>query len=646
MQKISIVLILFFSLDAVQAQNRNDLDSLVSLLGRAKEDTSKVKLLLAIERGYFVSDLDSALHYNTVCETLISKIGAQQYKHPCFHDFVKIYHARGDFKNALDYCLKSIQVAKENKNKFQEATSYRAIFNMYHNLNMNDSAVKYAIHSVKLTTEIGDTANIAVNYGNLCWLYLDLQQFDKAVDYGRKGIESGERYMDTVGLLISINNLALCYLRMNKNVKAIELLKKQFEIGKRVNRMRSIRYALVNLGMAYYYTGDVAGLDKTTSLLNEYNSRDAALSEANKCHQYITNAYNYIFQKKFQQAEQQLLAGLRIAENDSLVDPLLTIYITLSKVKFAQHDFVTGNFYEEKWDEVAQSDKDKQLSEYGKELETKYEVEKKSSKILLQEVQLRERSVLNYLLVGASIGLLIISSLAYRTYLQKNKLQQQRISELETEKQLTATEAVLKGEEQERGRLAKDLHDGLGGMLSGIKYSFNTMKANLIMTPQNHQAFERGMDMLDSSIKEMRRVAHNMMPEALVKFGLDTALKDYCNDIDHSGALQISYRSIGLADINMDQTMSITIYRIVQELVTNTMKHAAARTAIVQVTRTDNNFAVTVEDDGKGFDTMVLKQSKGIGWTNIQHRVDFLKGTLDVSSQAGEGTSVHIEFSV
>ncbi|HCL82927.1 MAG TPA: histidine kinase, partial [Chitinophagaceae bacterium] len=173
-------------------------------------------------------------------------------------------------------------------------------------------------------------------------------------------------------------------------------------------------------------------------------------------------------------------------------------------------------------------------------------------------------------------------------------MQLQRIGELETQQQLTATEAVLKGEEQERTRLAKDLHDGLGGMLSGIKYSFNTMKGNIIMTPENNQAFERSMDMLDSSIKEMRRVAHNMMPEALVKFGLDTALNDYCNDINQSGALQVSYQSIGLENAKIEQTMAITIYRIVQELINNIMKHAAAKYTIVQVTKTNGQIAVTV----------------------------------------------------
>jgi len=154
------------------------------------------------------------------------------------------------------------------------------------------------------------------------------------------------------------------------------------------------------------------------------------------------------------------------------------------------------------------------------------------------------------------------------------------------------------------------------------------------------------MDMLDSSIKEMRRVAHNMMPEALVKFGLDTALKDFCNDIHQSGALKLNYQSFGLEDAVIDQTIAITIYRIVQELLNNTMKHAAAKSAIVQVSKTDGLLSVTVEDDGKGFDTSVLNSPLGMGWNNIQNRIEFLNGKLDVNSQPGDGTSVHIELNV
>jgi signal transduction histidine kinase len=172
------------------------------------------------------------------------------------------------------------------------------------------------------------------------------------------------------------------------------------------------------------------------------------------------------------------------------------------------------------------------------------------------------------------------------------------------------------------------------------------MKENLVMTPENQRAFERSMDMLDSSIKEMRRVAHNMMPESLVKFGLDTALRDFCSDINQSGALNVNYQSIGLVDAHLDQTTSITVYRIVQELISNTLKHAGAQTAIVQVSASDRHLSVTVEDDGKGFDTSIIKRAQGIGWSNIQHRVNFLKGKLDVDSHPGKGTSVQIEFEI
>ena len=98
-------------------------------------------------------------------------------------------------------------------------------------------------------------------------------------------------------------------------------------------------------------------------------------------------------------------------------------------------------------------------------------------------------------------------------------MQQQRIRELEKDKQLVAVDSMLKGQEEERSRLAKDLHDGLGGLLSGVKFSLSNMKDNLIITPDNMAVFERSLDMIDTSIKELRRVAHNMMPEMLTNLG-------------------------------------------------------------------------------------------------------------------------------
>ncbi|MDZ7615318.1 MAG: hypothetical protein U5K51_17675 [Flavobacteriaceae bacterium] len=462
-------MILLFSATLAFCQTKS-LEDLLKDLEKAKEDTTKVSLLIDIERKYFSRDLDSALYYNTLCEELIIKIKAEDYKHRCYHDFVKIYHAKTDYKKALEYCLKSIKVAKHNRNRFQEATSYRAIFNIYHNLKMNDSAVKYAVQSINLTTEIGDTSNVATNYGNLAWLYMDLNQYNKAVDYGLKGIEAGEHYKDTIGLLISLNNLALCYLDMHNNIKAIELFKRQYKIGKQINRPRSIRNSLINLALAYYSNGSILELEQTTTLLNNYNNDDPNLDNKNRSYQYLTNAYNFIYQKEFQQAEKQLLAAMDLAKTDSLTDPLFPIFITMSKVKFSKHDFVAGNDYEEKWDSLYNLNTEQQLSEYAAELEIKYEVEKKESVIQhletqkeIQRLSLQKKNSFIIFLISGISALFIISFLTYRNIRHKQKIQQQRITELETLQQLTATEAVLKGEEQERTRIAKDLHDGLGG---------------------------------------------------------------------------------------------------------------------------------------------------------------------------------------
>jgi signal transduction histidine kinase len=209
---------------------------------------------------------------------------------------------------------------------------------------------------------------------------------------------------------------------------------------------------------------------------------------------------------------------------------------------------------------------------------------------------------------------------------------------------LAATEAVLKGEEQERSRLARDLHDGLGGLLSGIKFSFHNMKENLILTPENARLFERSLDMLDSSIHEMRRVAHNLMPETLLKFGLETSLRDFCSDINQSGVLQVNFQSFGLENYTFDQNLSVNVYRIVQELVNNAIKHAGARQLLVQLTKSENLLLVDVEDDGRGFDTELLRISEGIGWKNMTGRVKYLNGKMDVQSVPGEGTSIHLEI--
>ena len=541
------------------------------------------------------------------------------------------------------YSLVSKYTDKESKNQRANILNrYAAIFQRRQNY---DSAVELYLQSANIFKETGDEQKIINSYYNLSGIYKYLGDTTKTFYYARETNRLAAKTADTVFLIRGLIVLGEAYNYI-KNYDSLLLISQK---GLRLANSHQMTFAMgiFHNFMGLYFTNKEVQYDSAVlhynialQIFNKINIPfDKALVLQNIGNTYLKKK-EFVNAIKFSKQANELSEnlGFEQVQNMSLLD--------LVKAEEQLGDIPESYKYLKQYVKVNDSIQNRNSQKKVYDMEAKYLAQKKEVMMLAQQKIIKQKNQLNYLLASGLFLLAFIIALLYFIYRNKQKLHEQKITKLETQQQLTATEAVLKGEEQERTRLAKDLHDGLGGMLSGIKFSFNTMKGNLVMTPDNTQSFERSMDMLDSSIKEMRRVAHNMMPEALVKFGLDTALKDFCNEIQQSGALYISYQSIGLENMVIKQTAEITIYRIVQELVNNIMKHAAAKNAIVQVTKTSGQLAVTVEDDGRGFDTNILNKVKGIGWSSIQNRVEFLKGTLDVISEKEKGTSVHIEINV
>ena len=539
----------------------------------------------------------------------------------------------------------SIIKTKDSKiGKTLQAQLYAIYAGIYQQQQFYDSAATLYLKAVSIF-EANDNYDKAIScYYNLAVIYIFLDNYDKALQYANAvsaiAHQSGNKVFKMRSLIVlaeanlSAGKVDSVLLFCHQGMALALAQKSNFGMGKfheltgwyYLEKEDKADSALVHLFSALKYFREIEIHYDVAFVLQK-------IGHTYLLKQDYPNAINYL-----QQATQ-------LADSNHLLQILHYSLQDLVKAYELTGDIHKSHFYLKQFvavnDTLLQRNNLRNLNE----LETKYQAKQQQVEILSQQVTIDKKNIINYLLAGAAIAILFISLLALRNYNQQQKLQRHRIAELEALQQLTATEAVLKGEEQERTRLAKDLHDSLGGMLSGIKYSMNAMKGNLIMTPENTLTFERSMDMLDSSIKEMRRVAHNMMPETLVKFGLDTALNDYCNDINQSGALKINYQSIGIKEISIEQTTAIAIYRIVQELINNIIKHAAASLAVVQLAKTDNQLTLTVEDDGKGFDSSILEKSKGMGWSNIQNRVEFLKGKVDVHSVDGKGTSVLVEMS-
>ncbi len=553
------------------------------------------------------------------------------------------------YEMKLDTCLqlldKAYALVKDNKtNAYKNQAAnlinrYAAVEQRKENF---DLAVDRYLHAAQIFTETGESSKIIFSYYNLSGIYKFLGDTSKMFYYANETNRLALQSKDPVSIIRGLIALGDAYSVVKNYDSAYSLS----IVGLRMAQQQDLTFAtgIFNNFIGVYFTKRAFDYNKAIAHFNQALESFEKINiqyDIALVYQNMGNAY--LGKGEYANAVKFSLRALQLANKLKLDQVVYFSLRDLVDAEQAQGNLAASYQYLKSFVAISDSIQNKNNRKKVYELESRYQAQQKEMMLFGQQKIIERKNLLNYLLASGLVSLVIIAMLVYRNYRNKQKLQQQIIADLETEKKLMATEAVLKGEEQERTRLAQDLHDGLGGMLSGIKYSFNSMKGQLVMTEESTRVFERSMDMLDSSIGEMRRVAHNMMPEALVKFGLDTALRDFCNDINQSGALKISYQSIGLEDAVIESTASIAVYRIVQELINNTMKHANATTSLVQVSLQQQILSVTVEDNGRGFDTAM---SGGMGYRNIRSRVDFLKGTIDVQSVKGKGTSVHVEINL
>ncbi|MBX2899356.1 MAG: tetratricopeptide repeat protein [Cyclobacteriaceae bacterium] len=503
-----------------------------------------------------------------------------------------------------------------------------------------DSAVVAYQSAAEQFSKLGDNTTVIVCYYNLSAIYTILGDTANALQYARQTNQIALQTGDSTYILRSYIALADAYV----GAKKFDVVKGISEKGLRLAHAQKGLFPIgkfhLLLGTYFDYKAHY------DSALKHFNIALQAFSTINLGYE-TSLAMQHIGHTHLQKGDtkqaieilQQALTKCRTLKLDQV------LRLVLADLVLAQEQ--AGNIkeslqYLKEYVVVNDSITQRTNRKVVYDLEVKYQTQKKEAQLQIQKNELSRKNFINLLLAGSVVSILIILFFMYYSFKQRRLLQEKRISNLEAEKQLLASEAVIKGQEEERGRLAKDLHDGLGGLLSGVKFSFANMKSNVVLDAANAQAFERSLDMLDNSIAELRRVAHNMMPEVLVKFGLHEALKSYCDSIQQSGIFKVDFQSLG-NEVRLASNTEIILYRIVQELLNNASKYAKASTVLVQLAFHENEIGITVEDNGIGFDVAKTNYSTGAGWSNIRARVDYLKGTLDVTSGTN-GTSVHIHI--
>ena len=225
---------------------------------------------------------------------------------------------------------------------------------------------------------------------------------------------------------------------------------------------------------------------------------------------------------------------------------------------------------------------------------------------------------------------------------QKDEIAQQKINELESSLKIENLQSMVLGQEAERTRIAEDLHDSLGGTLSTLKLQYDALQIDHNGLG-NDSEYQKIMQMIDEACTEVRDIARNLKPIALDKLGLAAALKDLTNRYSIKGVMDISLH-VHEVDGILSREAKLHVYRIIQELLNNAIKHANASEIDVQVNKVDDALFIMVEDDGNGFDLNHAKQGLGLG--NLQSRVNVLRGEMEIDSSEEKGTSVTVHIPI
>ena len=656
MRKSIYYLILFCLIQCSTFAQQEQIDKLKEQLVKEKSDTGKIQLINNLSSILIDnSDTINAMNYLHQALDLSNKIN-DNYCIAITNSSLGLYYVRiSDYATAEKYFQEALSsFSKGTSDKFKQgvaaslgnlATSATRKGDIKKSIELQLKALDI-LTSLKGNEKYEDIANI---YGGIATLYANEGQFDKSAFYDKKLIDAmlagGKMNLD-VGT--SYIYLADDFMGYNQ----IDSAKKYMSIAKKIADSLNIPALFARY---YSFNSKIYFTEKnyTESLNNALKARAYALLARNITSQlvaHLTIARSYKELGQPAKALPYLKEELAIAEKIQSERELKIVLQELSIVESRLNHFKEAYDYLNRFTSINDSIQKKQEKIKLNDIESKYQNEKKELQISqlekekeIQKLTINEKNSYLFFLISTLFAITLIVILYYRNSQRKQQLDKQQIVQLKQERQLHAVSGIVQTQEEERSRIAKDLHDGLGSLLSGVKLSLSSLKGNQIINKENVALFNNSIVQLDNAITEMRRVAHNMMPEALLKFGMIETIKSLCATLNESNTIKVHFEHPNF-DERLSSEYEIIVFRMIQELVNNSLKHAVCKSIIIQLSKNNNILYLNVEDDGKGFSVSDLKTNKGMGYNNLNNRVEYMKGQISIQSERDKGTSVFIEI--
>jgi len=253
-----------------------------------------------------------------------------------------------------------------------------------------------------------------------------------------------------------------------------------------------------------------------------------------------------------------------------------------------------------------------------------------------------------FIIIGTGIMLIMaLFVVLFVVYYQRKQIEQQmHVKDMEAEFQGKLLEVSMASTEAERRRIAQDLHDDIGALLSVTKLTFNALYGQLDSKQQTQQLTQQVRDTLDETISHVRRISRELVPTTLERFGLPAALQEFAARSNNSDSLRITFGFSGDENYRLPSRTELMLYRIAQELINNAMKHSAGQNVHIQLSLPPQTFGMVIEDDGQGFnlENVRLLPSPGLGLDSIEGRLRVINGKINYQTAHQEGCRVSIEL--
>lgn len=551
------------------------------------------------------------------------------------------YFGRQDYAKSGQLLVKALDIAIRNDFALNELHSLRvSLNNIYFLTGDFEAATKMSTEGLIKAEKLNDLERMAHFNNVLGCVMMKLKKFDVAKKYFSEEFKIGGQTGDKTIEVHALMNLADHAIAVNSHDEAISYINAALPIYKKYKPLELAKqlYAYHKLSEVYKTVNNIDSSLKYCLLTIDSVEKRVVGNVYDRASYYVNagDIYNRIKQPK--NALKYLRTGLKWADSIKHREILRDVYEQFSVTYALIRNFDSAYAYQQKFSSLKDSilNENSERDILQKEADLKVEREKR-----IQEAELsRQRIWRNVIIAGLVFAILVTIMLYNRRRIRQKMFYQQQLNRQQNE----MMNAVIATQDKERKRIAEDLHDSLGSILSAAKLKLSSLE-EAVSSNGNKQTtdLDDTMRLLDEAVNEMRNISHNLLPASLLRLGLAAGLQNLFDKITAKSGLQITFTTYGFKE-RLDEATEVSIYRIILEAINNVIKHAKANNVTVQLMQHEDYTNILIEDDGIGFDKESILQGRGIGLNNIYSRVDHMKGKVDLDTKPKAGTVINIDI--